>query len=241
MEVPKIMDKVCYFKEENVTFLVKDNRVFVGDKELSLIGYGVDGLVYRYEKYAVKFYHNGLTFKRHLDRESIEKLISFQFKHFIMPKYLLENSEYNPGYVMEYIDLDQEKDILLVEKEMLLKELKDFEEELNYSEENGFLITDFNSKNYFYNGTFYQFDSDGGRFVKKSEGHLSQLYHAFGFIKGVLLDQQKNHLTDQEKKSLFRKCMYQYKKGEYSTLSQYLENEMVGENLQEYYKVLSKK
>lgn len=87
-------------------------------------------------------------------------LSSIFTKHIILPKEKLVSNNNNPGFIMNYINLDTKKDILLATKKELIKEINELEEELILVGKNHFLLSDMQKTNLFYNGNFYLFDPD---------------------------------------------------------------------------------
>ena len=56
---------------------------------------------------------------------------------------------------MKYINLEQEKDLSIEPKKVIINEIKEMEQELMFLGQNHFLLNDSNTDNLFYNGNLY--------------------------------------------------------------------------------------
>lgn len=233
-----INNKTGYFNNGKDRLEVINNNVYVNDTILQLLDKGQDGYVYRYEDKAIKLYHDNSAIKEHLNKKQIDILSSLTTKHIVLPKEKIISEEKNIGFIMEYINLDTKKDILLANKQHIIKELKEIEEELALVGQNHFLLDDMQPHNLFYNGTLYLFDPDSLIYEEKVNFNRRNLeLFSWYFIRDIIFS-LNNEITKKEQTSLVRKLHYLYKKGNYSTLSTFLKEIINTENLKEFRKKL---
>ena len=233
MKLSMINNKICYFNNNQDELVVMNNKVYVNGVLLQLLGFGVDGEVYKYKDKAIKLYHDENSVKEHLSQEQINILSDISTNHIVLPKQSLISNEFNPGFVMEYIDLETKKDILLADKNTLIKELQETESELQLVGENHFLLNDTNAKNLFYNGQFHIFDADSFLYDKKVNFDKRNIeIFVWHFIRDIIFA-ESNGFNKKEQLGLVRKLNYLYKRGNYFLLSNFLEEFIEEENLKQ--------
>lgn len=224
-----VNDKVCYFND--IEIVVKNNNVYINNVPLVLLGSGVDGYVYQYYDKAIKLYRDDYLVKEHLNREQLTLLSSIDSKKIILPKVLLDSSELNPGYVMNYINRENEKDILISDKSNLIVEIRLLEKELELLGKNNFLLNDKLTNNLFYDGKLYLFDSDSFIYDKKVDFSRQNIeIFSWLFIRDIIFC-LNDELDKKEMISYVRKLNYLYKKSGYLLLSDFLENSIYSDNL----------
>lgn len=232
-----INDKICYFNNHQDKLEVRKGMIYVNNSLVKILGHGVDGEVYKYKDKALKLYHDDIHIKEYLNKEQINILCTLSTKHIVLPKEPLLSKEENPGFVMEYIDLDKEQEILFSNKHSIITEIKETEKELIEIGKNHFLLDDTQPQNLFYNDTFHIFDADSFIYDKKvcfSTANIENF--VYSFIKKIIFILNQNSIssvTDEQSKketlALTRKMYYLYKKGNYTLLSNFLEDILVDE------------
>jgi len=228
-----LKDKICYFNNEKDKLEVINNNVYVNGILLKFLDSGVDGFVYKYKDKAIKLYRDNELIKEHLTNQQIAILCSLSTKHLVLPEEPLISNDKNFGFVMSYINLETKKDILLVSKNHLIKELQEIENELELMGKNHFLLNDRLTKNLFYNGNLYLFDPDSFLYDKKVDFSKQNLeIFVWHFIRDIIFN-LNNKITKEEQLSLIRKLNFLYNKGNYYSLSSFLESFMTTKNLQE--------
>lgn len=222
--------KECYLKIGDKLEVI-NNNVYINGTKLNLLGSGVDGKVYKYEDKAIKLYHDDYQIKGHLNIEQIEILCSIITKNIILPKERLGSNLNNFGYVMNYIDLDTKKDILLEDIYKLTKEIKTLEEELILIGKNHFLLDDFKVENFVFNDNLYLLDPDSFIFDKKVDFSKKNLeLFVWYFIRDIIFS-LNNDINKKERIIFLRKMHYLYKNSEYYLFSDFLKEKFYDCNL----------
>ena len=232
-----INDKVCFSNnnKEQITIINNKayiyNRTYMNNIPLELLGIGVDGVVYKYKDKAIKLYHDNKYVKEHLTKEQINILTTYNTKHIVLPKESLTSTDINPGFIMNYINLEQEKDLSIEPKKVIINEIKEMEQELMFLGQNHFLLNDSNTDNLFYNGNLYLFDPDSFLYDAKANFTRRNIeIFVWYFIRDIIFS-LKNGYSKQEQLANIRRLNYLYKKGDYQFLSNLLENLPEDENL----------
>lgn len=214
-------NKECYLNNK-AKLEVINNNVYINGIKLNLLGKGVDGIVYKYHDKAIKLYHDSFYIKEHLSIKQIETLSLIPTKKIILPKEALKNNDNNFGYIMKYIDLNHQKNILLEEIYTLTKKIKQIEEELMLIGKNNFLLDDFKTENLIYNGDLFLIDPDSFVFEQGIDFSLkNQELFVWYFIKNIIFSLNSN-VSKKEIISSLRKMHYLYKKSEIYYFSDFL-------------------
>ena len=229
-----ISNKTCYFNDKKDKIDVIDNKVYINNVLAQEIGRGVDGIVYRYQDSAIKLYHDNSKIKSHLADYQIDMLTSLKMKRIVLPKEKLISDTPNSGFVMQYIDLETKDDILRTNRDDVLKQISELEEELSMIGDKNFLLDDMQSRNLFYNGELYLFDPDNLVYDKKTNFSRKNLeIFSWYFMRDVIFS-LNNELTEKEQTGLVRKLHYLYQKGKYISLAQFLGDNIYENSLSEF-------
>ena len=135
---------------------------------------------------------------------------------------------------MQYIDLETKDDILRTNRDDVLKQISELEEELSMIGDKNFLLDDMQSRNLFYNGELYLFDPDNLVYDKKTNFSRKNLeIFSWYFMRDVIFS-LNNELTEKEQTGLVRKLHYLYQKGKYISLAQFLGDNIYENSLSEF-------
>lgn len=231
-----INNKTCYFNDGKDKLDVVDNKVFINGTLIEEVNRGVDGIVYKYQDSAIKLYHDSKKIKEHLTTFQIDILSSFKMNHVVLPTQKLISDTPNAGFIMNYIDLDSEKDILYENWENVLKQIKGLEKELFIIGENNFLLEDMQANNLFYNGNLYLFDSDNLTYDKKTNFSRKNLeLFSWYFMRDIIFS-LNGEFSKKEQTGFVRKLHYLYQKGKYTSLAEFLNDNIYENNLNEFRK-----
>ena len=229
-----ISNKICYFNNKKDRIDVIDNKAYINNTLTEEIGQGVDGIVYRHQDSAIKLYHDNSKIKSHLTDYQIDILTSLKMKRIVLPTQRLVSDTPNSGYVMKYVNLETQNDILKTDCDVILEQISELEEELSTIGENHFLLDDMQSRNLFYNGELYLFDPDNFIYDKKTNFSRKNLeIFSWYFMRDIIFS-LNNELTEKEQNSLVRKLHYLYQKGKYISLAQFLIDNVYENNLGEF-------
>lgn len=231
-----VNDKICYFNNPKEKIEIKQGIVYVNDSKIKELGQGVDGIVYKYKDKAIKLYHDDIHIKLHLNKNEIDRLCNLYTKKITLPKEILIHNEIVIGYIMNYVDITNPKNILSSDKNHIINKIKEIEEELILLGKNNFLLEDTKPENLFYNDNFYMFDSDSFIYEKNLDASNENLkVFTYQFFRYLILLLNPN-MSHPEYLSYIRKMNYLYKKGNYTLLSEFLEDIIIN-NLTELYSI----
>lgn len=231
-----VNDKICYFNNQKEKIEVTQGIVYVNDSKVKEIGQGVDGIVYKYNDKAIKLYHDDIHIKLHLNKNEIDRLRNLYTKKITLPREILINNETVLGFTMNYVDITAPKDILSSDKNYIINKIKELEEELILLGKNNFLLEDTKPENLFYNGNLYMFDPDSFIYEKNFNASNENLkvfaYQFFRYMVSLL----NQDMPYPQYLAYIRKINYLYKKGNYISLSEFLED-VITQNLTEIYQI----